>query len=122
LTVFSDETFNEVVLLGCSALRSSEIADLYLRYVIVVPKPDPLALCIFPVDEHIPFCVIAEFPSEEATGSSYPLSPQIHIPLHTPSLHGSCFMCVLMGLLMFWKRIAYSVACLWYLSVRMLEF
>lgn len=61
----------ELSYLGCSALISSEIADLYLRYVIVVSKQDSLALCIFPVEEHIPFCVIMEFPSKKAVGSSY---------------------------------------------------
>lgn len=96
--------------LGCSALISSEIADLYLRYVIVVSKQDNLALCIFPVDEHIPFCVIMEFPSQKAVGSSYSASAQIPIPQHTSSLCGSCLMCVLMGVLMFWKLVAYSVA------------
>lgn len=96
-----DETFNGVVLFDCSSLISSEIADLYLRYVIVVSKQDNLASCIFPVDEHIPFCVITEFLSKEAIGYSHPVSVQIHSPLHTPSLHDSCFMCVLMGLPVF---------------------
>lgn len=64
-TVFLDETLNGALLFDCSALISSEIAGLYLRYVIVISKQDNLALYIFPVDEYILSCVTAEFPSEE---------------------------------------------------------
>lgn len=96
-------------LFDCSALISSEVADLYLRCVTVVPNQENLALCIFPADELIPLCVIAEFPSEEAVGSSQPVSAQSPVPLHTPALRGSCFLCVLRGLPVFWKWVAYSL-------------
>lgn len=95
----------------CSTLMSSGIADLYLSYTAVISKQDHLALCIFPVDEHLPLCAMAEFPSEKAVGSSYPVSVEIHVPLHTSSLHGSCFVCMPMGLLILWKRVTYCVAC-----------
>lgn len=49
------ETLNGVLLFDCSALLGSEIAGLYLRYVIVILKWDYLALYIFPVDEYIFF-------------------------------------------------------------------
>lgn len=36
----------------------------------------------------------------------------ILIPLHTPSLHGGCFMGVLLGVQLFWEQVlvTYSVA------------